>query len=93
MLVADYLLANPDSELSGQAVKEILAQSHGRSLKGYIEEVVLKQGEDARDVILLIAPIVLRISLNIIILDYEKELFKVALFNTLGYFHTKLFCY
>ena len=75
--VADYLLANPDSEISEQSIKEILTQSHGRSLKEYIDEVVLKQGEDARDVILLITPIVLRISLSILILDYEKKVLKV----------------
>jgi len=71
------LLANPDSEISEQSIKEILTQSHGRSLKEYIDEVVLKQGEDARDVILLITPIVLRISLSILILDYEKKVLKV----------------
>lgn len=77
-LVADFLLSNPDSAIAGQAIKEILAQSHGRTLKEYVHEIVLKQGEDARDVILLMTPIVLRISLEIVIVDCKKQRLKVS---------------
>ena len=76
-MVGKFLIENSDAQISDQCIKDILAQSHGRSIDDYLKDVILKQGEDARDIVLILAPIVLRISVNIVIFDYSKITVKV----------------
>lgn len=76
VMIAEFLTANLESSISDQTIKELILQEE-KSTEDYINNVLLKQGEDARDIILLLAPIALRISLNIIIFDYANESSKV----------------
>ena len=49
-MVGKFLLENSDAQISDQCIKDILAQSHERSIDDYLKDVILKQGEDARDI-------------------------------------------
>ncbi len=72
--VTEFLLSNGELEVGGQKLELLVKQVGGAStIKEYIHNVVLKQGEDARDVVYIVAPIVFRISLAIVVFDPRDE--------------------
>lgn len=64
-MAANYTRKNPKSTINGCLIK--LAISHEfNTVEDYVEGVILKLGEDARDLALFLIPLTLRINVRIV---------------------------
>ncbi len=71
--IANFMTMNPQFDFDGIDIETIAKQDQG-SVGNFITNVVRKLGVDARSIILAIAPIILRISINVLVLDLlDKE--------------------
>ncbi|MDR3547057.1 MAG: hypothetical protein P4M11_02060 [Candidatus Pacebacteria bacterium] len=69
-LIYNFMRANRDFRVNGLPIS---AAADTGSLDTYMEEVVLKQGEDARDLVFPIMPLLLRINIGIVLLDTKDK--------------------
>jgi hypothetical protein len=63
-MIKIFLLENKDLELNSLSIK-LAMESDAININHYIDDIVLMMGVDARGLLLLIVPIVLRINLKI----------------------------
>ena len=71
--VANFLLLNSDLHVNGLSLRDSVQSEYFPSFQKWIEEVVLKDKEDARSGILAVIPLVLRISLVYVFLDSSDK--------------------
>lgn len=64
-MIYNFIEVNHDVEINGMKIDEIF----GTTYKEFNENIVIKDGEDAKDAIYVVAPIVLRIQISIVMCD------------------------
>ena len=85
-MVANFITNNKDLSLNGITILQTITQDYA-VVDEYITDVVLKNSEDARAPITSVVPLVLRINLDILILDGKDNVSVAVSFN-----NYRLFC-
>lgn len=80
-MVANFLYLNPDLNLNGMTLQAAIETS--MIYEEFIKIVVLQDYADARDPIPIIAPLVLRISINSLVLDLDDNIGVTLIFFNL----------
>lgn len=69
---ARFLVENENLKIEGQTLKSVIHNCTQKSVQDYIKDIVLKDKEDARDAILIVTPIVFRITLTVVLLELSE---------------------
>jgi hypothetical protein len=67
-IIAHFLLLNEDMKVNDARLIDVISESYA-SMEEYVKHVILKPGEPARLLSLLVCPMVLRISLVCVVVD------------------------
>lgn len=78
--VGNFIKLNPDVKINGMALNEAVLFGDNILLDEFKENIVLQNNEDARTVVFAIAPVVLRIQIDIVVLQLTG---RVTVFNDL----------
>ena len=71
---SNFIRRNPDFSINSLPIKAAFESTGSvSSLEHYCSNVVMRMGEDARDFIINIVPIVLRISIEVIYVDEKNR--------------------
>lgn len=65
---------NQDLNLNGMSIENAVNQADGMLLQEYRINIVLANNEDARSIVFIIAPIILRIQIDTVVLDLKDNI-------------------
>ncbi len=71
--VTQFLRLCPNVVIEGQPLSGLVTQASNMIITEYIEYVVLEQNEEARDIILLLAPLLFHVNLLILVFDSQDN--------------------
>lgn len=77
-MIHTFISLNKSIKLQDINIQEGI-QPDAKSIEEYLENIVLKEREEARTIIIVITPLVLRISLEVILLDFYDEVFMIII--------------
>ena len=72
-LVSNFVLINPDFTFNDLSIRTTIEIVEGMTLDTFCKNEILKLGVDARSIILLILPLVLRINIITVLLDLQAK--------------------
>lgn len=80
-MIYNFIESNHALDISGRSLDKLISDSEQMIVQEFMEGIILTDKQDARSTILLLVPLVLRIEIDIFVLDLNDKISVCLVFS------------